>query len=160
EAAGDYNHDGRQDLVVGNTQGYIYLYLHTASAGTTFQPGVLLGHLEQIRLTAATMDVNDDGWDDVIITYASGNICKFVNIAQQGAASFASPVIMNLPAFSLAQPLTYVGDWNGDGDKDMMISVFGILRFLERSFIDHGYITAQMVGSQSSFGFTCHTTWA
>src|SRR5207244_12735110 len=106
---------------------------------------VLLAHLEQIRLTLASMDINDDGWDDILATYASGNIYKFINQAQTGSASFAAPVILNVPAFSLAQPLTYVGDWNGDGDKDLIISVFGILRFIERSFIDHGYVPAQTV---------------
>jgi hypothetical protein len=67
---------------------------------------------------------------------------------------------MDLPELSLAWPLHYVGDWNGDGDRDMMISVFGLLRFIERSFIDQGYITAQTVGSQTAFGFPCHTPWA
>ena len=39
-----------------------------------------------------------------------------------------------------------VGDWNHDGDDDIMIQDYYFLRYIERSFIEHGYRQAQVLG--------------
>ena len=148
---GDYNKDTWTDILVANTQGYIYLFLRVPG-GLTFQPRVTLGRLHQIRLTVQTLDLNDDGWDDILASYAGGQIHQFINQAVPGTASFDPPVLLDHPAFNTAWPLTYVGDWNGDGDVDVIISVFGIVRFLERSFLDHGYVAGAIVSSEGFCG--------
>lgn len=150
-AAGDFNHDGSTDLIVANTQGYIYLFVRQ-SGGLTFGPKVLLGRLHAIRLTVQTIDINGDGWDDLIASYASGQVYRFINRAQTGQALFQPAALLDHPAYNLAWPLTYVGDWNNDGDVDLIINVFGITRFIERSFLDRGYAMAQVL----DFGSRCH----
>ena len=143
---GDFNRDSWPDIVVANTQGYIYLFLRVPG-GLTFQPRQLIGRLHQIRLTIQTIDFNGDGSDDILASYASGQIYQIVNKAINGTAQFHPPAFLDHPAYNLAWPQTYVGDWNNDGDADLIINVFGITRFLERSFLQFGYAAAWPVGS-------------
>ncbi|MBI4581232.1 MAG: VCBS repeat-containing protein [Planctomycetes bacterium] len=145
---GDFNHDSWPDIVVANTQGYIHLFLHVPGS-LLFQPRQPIGRLQQIRLTVQTLDFNGDGWDDILASYASGQMYQIVNKAINGTAQFHPATLLDHPAYNLAWPQTYVGDWNHDDDADLIINVFGITRFLERSFLQFGYATAWPVGSGS-----------
>jgi hypothetical protein len=42
-----------------------------------------------------------------------------------------------------------VGDWNHDGDDDLIIDQYGYTRFVERSFIDHGYRPARILSFEA-----------
>lgn len=143
--AADYNRDGRTDLIACDTFGHIRLFLQSPQGGVVFQAPVEVGRLVPTRLVPATIDWNDDGWPDLIAAYASGDVFLFTNAATAGRAEFAQPQPLDLPP-CFAEPWPAVGDWNNDGDDDLIIDQYGYTRFVERSFLAHGYREATLIG--------------
>jgi hypothetical protein len=145
-AAGDFNHDGKTDLAVSDTFGYLRVFLQTpGSDEPKFEPGIEAAvKLEPCRMTAQRVDWNGDGWDDLIAAYANGKIYLLVNKAIPGKAEFEKPRLLDVPP-CFGDPWPYVADWNHDGDDDLIIDQYGYTRFVERSFIEYGYRPGQVL---------------
>ncbi len=147
-SSGDFNHDGRLDLLVGDTYGVIHLFLRAPGDEPAFQAGRSLARLVNIRLVAVGTDWNHDGWDDVLVTYAGSQTYLLLNRATEGAAEFDDPMELKLPEYPMSWPLLHVADWNGDGDQDVLFHYGTMIRLVERSFIDHGYVPGKVIATE------------
>ncbi len=117
-ASGDFNHDGRLDLILFQpATSRILPMLGTATHGfstsTSFACSACgLGGI------AATGDFNKDSNLDVVMANAKNG--SLVTLLGKGNGTFASPVASS--GFSAAQFTMVVGDFNGDGLPDLVVN--------------------------------------
>jgi hypothetical protein len=149
----DMNRTGFGDLAISDEYGKVHLFLHDPKQkpGDTpvFQPGIELPSLEPVRLVVRKIHWNRDGWDDLIYAYANDLYYILLNEpGPNGTRRFSEPKQIDIPA-CYGDPFISVVDWNRDGDDDLLINQYGYERFVERSFIEHGYIKGELVSSES-----------
>jgi hypothetical protein len=111
-AVGDFNGDGRQDLVT------VYFYADDVSiflgdgAGNFSAPTHLhLGY--NTHASVAVGDFNGDGKQDLVVL-SQGDVAIF---SGDGAGSFSTPTHVNV---GYAYSSIAVGDFNGDGKQDLV----------------------------------------
>lgn len=140
---GDFDGDGVNDLVLGDTFGDVYYTRNTGSgADPVFAERTKLGSLNLRCLVDAT-DWDGDGRLDVLAGSANGRVRIFLNTGSRGAASFAEGVDPGLPP--IKQPRVLAVDLNGDGDEDLFSpSTMGSV-WVERSFLRDGYVPARQL---------------
>lgn len=108
---GDYNGDGRLDFIVSNGSNML-MWLGN---GTVF-PGYGFGHFDAGWQLAASIDVNADGISDLVwYRPATGLVSVWVLNANTVSRSFYA----GMPS---GYRLDSVGDYNGDGRWDMLLS--------------------------------------
>jgi hypothetical protein len=149
----DMNHTGLGDLAGSDEYGKVHLFLHDPSEkpGQTprFQTGIELPSLEPVRLVVRKTDWNHDGWDDLIYGYANDRFCVLLNEpGPNGTRRFGPPQEITVPG-CYGDPYFSVADFNGDGDNDLIINQYGYTRFVEQSFIEHGYIEGSVLSDES-----------
>jgi len=125
-AVGDFNGDGRPDLVVANDQSNtVSVLLNTMSAGATapsFAPQITFT-VGAYPFSVAVGDFNGDGRPDLAVANSTG----------AGTASVllnATPAGATAPAFAVQQTFAVgndpvsvaVGDFNGDGRPDLAVA--------------------------------------
>ena len=134
----DFNGDGRNDLVVGDTYGVVRLFLNVGSnARLKFRESEVLGDLKQ-RLSVDSVDWNRDGHPDVIAGAANGTVRLFLHKGKNAAADlFEEGATLEIP--KIIQPRIITADVNGDGDIDLFLPSTRGSVLVERSFLDHGY---------------------
>ena len=123
--AGDFNGDGRDDLVNvygnnGDTRAWVHL---STGAGFEFQSSftTLAGFWDEQRWIAG--DFNGDGLDDLVNVYGhNGDTRAWVHLSTGAGFEFQSS-INTLARFSTAQRWI-AGDFNGDGVDDL-VNVYG-----------------------------------
>src|SRR5664279_2910845 len=120
-ASGDFNHDGRIDLVLfQSSTGRILPMLGTAthgfSAGSSFVCSAC--GLGNTLGGTATGDFNKDGELDVVLANAESG--TLVTLLGKGNGTFRSPVASS--GFSADQFTMVVGDFNGDGLPDLVVN--------------------------------------
>ena len=143
--AGDFDGDGKTDLVVGDTFGIIRFYHNVGTVeDPVFSPPLVVGNLHA-RLFLDQIDWNDDGKPDIIASVADNTVCRvFLNQTVGGQVKFGEAIDPHLPEFD--EPEITVADINGDGDQDLYIDCMQGSAFVERSFIrNHGYVPAKIV---------------
>jgi hypothetical protein len=144
--AGDYDNDGLDDLIVGDTYGIIRYYKNLGPAELPrFAPAVKIGDLKT-RLTVERTDWNGDGKLDVAAGAANHRVFVFLNTGDHGRAAFDEGRQLQLP--HIKGPSIHVADLNRDGDDDLFISGTQGTTFVERSFLRHGYAKARVLAIQ------------
>lgn len=113
-AAGDFNRDGRRDVVVANQDDdTLILFLHTG-AGLTATLTLPTGAGPD---AVAVGDFNGDLRDDIAVVHAISQTVGLYH--QQAAGSFAAPVWLGLSSAGYND--IAVGDLNSDGYDDLVV---------------------------------------
>lgn len=116
-AVADFNHDGKLDIVASGANGIVSIWLGNGDG--TFKPGV--GYSAgQNTVSVAVGDFNNDGNLDVVTTGWAGSCCVYYGVVLLGNGDGTF-----LPAisFPLGGSQAAVGDFNNDGNDDILVSV-------------------------------------
>jgi hypothetical protein len=137
----DYNHDGKKDLLVGDSEGNIHIFLNTGADDKPVltDKGLLLLDKEPFKVEARakidTADWNNDGKFDVICGDEAGNIHVLINSGSLTEPAFETDLVLPLgngKLKPLSRPHPRVFDWNGDGKKDLLTAdEYSNIRFYE-----------------------------
>jgi autotransporter-associated beta strand protein len=131
----DWNDDGKKDLVVGQSDGKIALFLNVQTdANPSFAPSGSLevglpGMKTPIdvgdRAAFDIVDWNNDGRYDLVVGGIDGKVRLYLNQADSGAADFRNEVLVMDGTNELSVPggraSVAVTDLNGDGRKDLVL---------------------------------------
>ncbi|MFH1501695.1 MAG: T9SS type A sorting domain-containing protein [Candidatus Eisenbacteria bacterium] len=129
----DWDNDGRRDLVVGDYDGYVSVYLNT---GTDAVPDFLARSFVQAsgvnidvvsnRASPHVQDVDNDGRKDLLAGNTNGEIVFYRNTGTDAAPDFsgyefieADSVKIDLAGTPRSRP--FVCDWNMDGQTDLLV---------------------------------------
>ncbi len=137
----DWNNDKSYDLLVGDADGHVHVFLNTT--GNT-NPTMASGYLIQVggrditvgmRATPVVNDWNEDGRKDLLIGNFNGNITIYLNEGTDAAPIFNSSHLLEVgggafDAGSRVAPRIF--DWDKDGLKDILVGEFkGYVYFLK-----------------------------
>ena len=115
---GDFNGDGRADVLLRHTSGTLTNWLGTANGGFTDNWGVVAQALSTSWQVVGTGDFNGDGRDDMLLRHTSGTLTNWLGTANGG-------FVDNWGVFSQALATEWqvegTGDFNGDGRDDMLL---------------------------------------
>ena len=141
----DWNNDGRKDLITGENDGHIRIYLNAGTdASPTFTNFVYLkvagtNWFTQYSIPEVT-DWNNDGRKDIVCGNANGYVLLLLNTGTDADPLFNTATYVTngsspLVASSRAGPV--VVDWNRDGKKDLIVGGSdGNLRYYENRGTD------------------------
>jgi hypothetical protein len=131
--AGDFNGDGKDDIVSFTQNGTGDVYVALSSGVGFVAAAVWHGWFSPAGETPGVGDFNNDGKDD-IVTFTQGGTAD-VYVAFSNGAEFGDSSVWN-GSFAPAGQIPRVGDFNGDGQDD-------IARFTQGGTADVYVSTAQ-----------------
>ncbi|MEQ8553963.1 MAG: VCBS repeat-containing protein [Cyclobacteriaceae bacterium] len=129
----DFDHDGDVDLFVGGriipgqypAPAPSYLLLNDGTGHFTDQTSTLIPDFKGGMVTsAAWIDANNDGWEDLIIVGEFMSIRLFINLEGKGFEE-ASSTYFDDPTSGLWSSIE-VADFDNDGDTDFIAGNFGM----------------------------------
>jgi len=136
----DWDNDGLLDLIVGDGNSNVHLYLNIAdNTNPSFTIGTLLITENELegseRITPVTHDWNNDGNKDIIVGGMDGRIRFYINKGNDAAPLFDEYYYLKtgndiFRISSRSAPRMY--DFNKDGLKDILVGeVIGHVYFLK-----------------------------
>lgn len=144
---GDFDGDGVNDLVVGDTFGLVRYFRNAGGNDQpVFESPVEVGNLG-FRLLVDAFDWNGNGRLDIIAGAANGRVRIFQNITRSGPAEFDPGSPLELPP--IRQPRILMVDLNADGDDDLFLPSTQGSVWIERSFLEEGYRRGEITGIES-----------
>ncbi len=123
----DWNDDGLADLLVGQVEGKVYLFLNTGRVDSLlFEEGIELQGLDRVMYPyPVAVDWNNDGTKDLLLGHRDGTVLVYINVGGNRSPRFqragearlvdGSPVHVGF----LSHPC--VVDWDNDGKKDLLV---------------------------------------
>jgi len=142
----DWNNDGRKDIVTGEYNGNIRIYLNTNTDADPVFNGYTLLKAGGVTFDAGyystphVVDWNNDGRKDLLVGESLGYVLLLINTGTDPDPVFAgsTPVLnggVTLDAGSVSAAT--VLDLNGDGKKDLLVGEYlGNLHFFENTGTD------------------------
>jgi hypothetical protein len=150
--AADYNQDGPIDLVVGDTYGKVRYYQNVSGGSNPmFDPPVLIADV-RTRLVPTAADWNGDGWPDVLVGAAGGEVQLILNAASKDGPRFEAAQTMDVPRVPFGSTVLAL-DWNEDGDVDLLnLASYGYLCWYEASYLQRGYALVRLEKAEARDG--------
>ena len=122
-AIGDFNLDGKQDIVVTNTSGRLSLFKGTGSG--TFTVPTATFNVGRNPTAVAIADFNNDGNPDLVVNHVIG---RFVSVLLGNGTAvgdqFKPQIRIATPSGNAPRALL-VQDFNGDGNVDLGLAAAG-----------------------------------
>lgn len=123
----DWNGDGKKDLVVGNRNGDVFVFLNV---GEDLAPEFPTNGMKtDIKVhgyaTPFIVDWNNDGKFDIVSGSEDGKIYIFINEGGSKNPKFgkAQTLQVNNKELKLLSPTSVIaGDWDDDGKTDLLVS--------------------------------------
>jgi hypothetical protein len=140
----DWDGDGLQDLVVGQADGSVQVFLNTNTAVEprfgapqlvlVGQPGAKAVLDVGARATPAVVDWNADGRLDLVVGGLDGRLRLYVNEASSGVPDFREELVLQAAGSDVTEAdgrsSPAVVDFDGDGRKDLVVgNTAGTVRF-------------------------------
>jgi hypothetical protein len=138
--AGDFNGDGRTDILLRNANGTIFNFLGTANGGFVNNGDNSSVTLAASWLVAAIGDFNGDGLSDILWRSDSGAIFDFLGTANGG---FVNNGDASWVSVDNSWHVAGVGKFNGDARDDILWrndsgAIFDFLGIANGGFINNG----------------------
>jgi hypothetical protein len=114
---GDFNGDGRDDILLRNTDGRITDWLGTANGGLADNAANGYNSVSTDWLVAGVGDFNGDGRDDILWRNSNGTLTDWLGTASGGYAPNAANALSTV---ATDWKIVATGDFNGDGRDDVM----------------------------------------
>ncbi len=160
EAIGDFNHDGKPDVAVLESNGSTSTLLVSLGNGDgTFQPAVSYA-IPTIATGIAAADFNGDGYTDLAITDSSGNTYIYLANSNGTGALTLSQTLAGPPqsGFTPSNIAVATGDFNKDGHPDLAVLTSSyVLVYLNNGFGSFSGTAPVMYGTISSSQYQQYT---
>ncbi len=121
----DWNNDSNHDLLVGDTNGDVIIYLNTNNnTNPILDSGTVILNNGDDRATPVVNDWNEDGKKDLLVGNLTGNIQVYLNVGTDSAPSFSTPNNLQVggSVFDIgSRAAPRINDWDGDGLKDILV---------------------------------------
>jgi hypothetical protein len=114
---GDFNGDGRDDILFRDANGVIFDYLGTASGGFTANTSNLYTDIADAWHVSGVGDFNGDGRDDILFRNDNGAITNFLGTANGGILNNGDNIYT---VVDNSWHIAGTGDFNGDGRDDIL----------------------------------------
>jgi hypothetical protein len=149
QGIGDFNGDGRSDILWRNDSGQLSEWLGTANGGFTDNGGTVNNVVAAAWHVQGIGDFNGDGRSDILWRNDSGQVSDWLG---QSDGSFIGNDTNALTSFSTSWKIAGVGDFNGDGRSDILwrnVSTNGVINWLGTAnggFTDNSTNSSYTVG--------------
>jgi Ca2+-binding RTX toxin-like protein len=114
---GDFNGDGRFDILWRNEDGRLTNWLGRADGGFTNNDGTAMSTVPTSWQVVGTGDFNGDGRDDLLWRNADGRLSSWLGRADGG---FTNNDAVALSTVATSWHVADTGDYNGDGRSDIL----------------------------------------
>ena len=166
----DWNNDGQLDLVTGEQDGHVRVYLNSASGLTAFSYVQVSGANYVAAGNFAKPDVvdwNNDGKKDLVVGDGNGDMHLLLNTGTDASPVFATATTLkakgtttNLSVGSSGRASPVVLDWDHDGKKDLLVGeTYGKILYFQNVGTDaapqfsQNPIALSVGGTQISVGY-------
>ncbi len=124
----DWNNDGKKDLIIGNQDYQIRVFLNTGTnSSPTFGTYSVISNVSYYRGSPKIADLNRDGKKDLIVGDNDGYVNFHSNVGTDNAPSFASGGGVRLKTQGGSDIKVYYGahidvtDWDANGSLDLLV---------------------------------------
>ena len=114
---GDFNHDGRDDILWRNDNGDLTDWLSTLNGGFASNFGNAYYQVDLGWQIVGTGDFNGDGWDDILWRNEDGRVTNWLG---QGSGGFTPNFANADHSAGTEWAIVNVGDFNTDGRDDIL----------------------------------------
>ena len=117
QGVGDFNGDGRDDVLWRNDDGIVTNWLGTAKGGFVSNKANVLNDVSDGWHIQGVGDFNGDGRDDILWRHDDGTVTDWLGQADGGFASNGDDIAIKVGA---NLQVDAIGDFNGDGLDDLL----------------------------------------